>query len=91
MMVVKSAAVVVVVISSLVPIAEESRISPGLFSLPLKWRDSLTSVIFSICDNSSCSDFSVCYGGYKKAVELLATADCLLSLAEVAKMPGYVW
>ena len=46
---------------------------------------------FVLRDNSSCSDFSVCYGGYKKAVELLATADCLLSLAEVAKMPGYVW
>lgn len=40
---------------------------------------------------SSCSDFSVCYGGYKKAMELLATADCLVSLSEVAKIPGYVW
>ena len=38
-----------------------------------------------------CSDFSVQYGACKKAVDLLATLDCLLSLAEVAVMPGYVW
>ena len=31
------------------------------------------------------------YGSCKKAVEHLATVDCLFSLAKVAKMPGYVW
>jgi hypothetical protein len=31
------------------------------------------------------------YGSCKKAVEYLATVDCLFSLAKVAKMPGYVW
>ena len=37
------------------------------------------------------SDFSIQYGACKKAVDLLATLDCLVSLAEVAVMPGYVW
>ena len=37
------------------------------------------------------SDFSTEYGACKKAVDLLATLDCLVSLAEVAVMPGYVW
>ena len=37
------------------------------------------------------SDFSDHYGVCKKAVDLLASLDCLLSLAEVAVMPGYVW
>ena len=40
---------------------------------------------------SFCSDFSVHYGSCKKALEHLATVDCLFSLAKVAKMPGYVW
>ena len=35
------------------------------------------------------SDFSMHYGSYKRAVNLLATTDCLLSLAKVAKMSGY--
>ena len=38
-----------------------------------------------------CSDFSMQYGACKKAVNFLATVDCLLSLAGVAAMPGYVW
>ena len=38
-----------------------------------------------------CSDFGMQYGACKKAVDLLATLDCLLSLAAVAVMPGYVW
>ena len=38
-----------------------------------------------------CSDFSAHYGSCKKAVDLLATMDCLFSLAKVAKMPGYTW
>ena len=37
------------------------------------------------------SDFSAHYSAYRRAVGLLATLDCLLSLAKVAKMPGYVW
>ena len=37
------------------------------------------------------SEFSVRYSGYKRAVDLLAMADCLVSLSEVAKIPGYVW
>lgn len=37
------------------------------------------------------SDFSEHYGSYKRAIDLLATLDCLLSLAKVAKMHGYVW
>ena len=37
------------------------------------------------------SDFSTEYGACKKAVDLLATLDCLVSLAKVAVMPGYVW
>lgn len=37
------------------------------------------------------SDFSEHYGSYKRAIDLLATLDCLLSLARVAKMHGYVW
>ena len=38
-----------------------------------------------------CSDFSEHYGSCKRAIEHLATVDCLFSLAKVAKMPGYIW
>ena len=38
-----------------------------------------------------CSDFSENYGSYKRAVDLLAVVDCLLSFATVAKIPGYTW
>jgi DNA mismatch repair protein MSH3 len=40
--------------------------------------------------NEFLSDFGMQYGACKKAVDLLATLDCLLSLAAVAVMPGYV-
>ena len=64
-------------------------------------RTSSLSFPFSYaCENSVCihtvqmfsfSDFSGDYGAYKKAVDLLAKLDCLLSLAKVAAMPGYIW